>query len=74
MEALCKRGVQFCCCHTALEQQAKALVKHNRLSLESEALVQEMLCHTLPGVLAVASMVSAIALLQVEGHYSYISV
>jgi intracellular sulfur oxidation DsrE/DsrF family protein len=74
MEALSKRGVQFCCCHTALEEQAKVLVKHNHLSMESEALVQEMLAHTLPGVLVVASMVSAIALLQVEGHYSYISV
>jgi hypothetical protein len=33
-----------------------------------------MLRHALPGVLVVASMVSAIALLQLQGHYSYIGV
>ena len=77
IDTLYKRGVQFCCCHTALEEQAKVLVKHNGLSMNSEILVEEMLRHTLPGVLAVASMVSAvsaIALLQLQGHYSYISV
>jgi hypothetical protein len=74
IDTLHKRGVQFCCCHTALEQQAKVLVKHNGLSIGSEILVEEMLRHTLPGVLVVASMVSAIALLQLQGHYSYISV
>jgi len=33
-----------------------------------------MLAHTVPGILVVAAMVSAIALLQSEGHYSYIKV
>ena len=74
IDTLHKRGVQFCCSHTALEEQAKVLVKHNGLSIGSEMLVEEMLRHTLPGVLVVASMVSAIALLQLQGHYSYISV
>jgi hypothetical protein len=36
--------------------------------------VREMLAHTVPGVLVVASMVAAIALLQAEGHYTYITV
>jgi hypothetical protein len=74
IDTLHERGVQFCCCHTALEEQAKVLVKHNGLAIGSETLVEEMLRHTLPGVLVVASMVSAIALLQLPGHYSYISV
>jgi hypothetical protein len=74
IDALHKRGVQFCCCHTAIEEQVKVLVKHNGLSIGSEILVEEMLRHTLPGVLVVASAVSAIALLQLQGHYSYISV
>ena len=74
IDTLHKREVQFCCCHTALEEQAKVLVKRNGLSIGSEMLVEEMLRHTLPGVLVVASMVSAIALLQLQGHYSYISV
>jgi hypothetical protein len=35
--------------------------------------MKEMLAHTLPGVLVVASMVAAIALLQTDRHYSYIT-
>ena len=74
MQALQSRGVVFMSCHTADEEQARAIVKHNNLSITPEALVQEMLAHTVPGVLVVAAMVSAIALLQSEGHYSYIKV
>ncbi len=58
---------------TADEEQARALVAHSKLSVTPEALVEEMLAHTVPGVLVVA-MVSAIALLQSEGHSSYIKV
>jgi hypothetical protein len=36
--------------------------------------VKEMLAHTLPEVLVVASMVAAIAMLRTDGHYSYITV
>jgi nanoRNase/pAp phosphatase (c-di-AMP/oligoRNAs hydrolase) len=36
--------------------------------------VKELLAHTNPDVLVVASMVAAIALLQSEGHYSYVTV
>jgi hypothetical protein len=32
-----------------------------------------MLAHTMPGVLVVASMVSAIALMQAEGRYTYVT-
>jgi intracellular sulfur oxidation DsrE/DsrF family protein len=74
MQALQSRGVVFMSCHTADEEQARAIVKHNNLSMKPEALVEEMLAHTVPGVLVVAAMVAAIALLQSEGHYSYIKV
>jgi hypothetical protein len=73
IETLQSRGVQFLSCHTATEEQARALVKHNNLTQEPEEIVHEMLAHTLPGVLVVASMVAAIALLQAEGHYTYIT-
>jgi hypothetical protein len=33
-----------------------------------------MLAHTVPGTLVVAAMVAAIALLQAQGHYTYITV
>jgi hypothetical protein len=47
---------------------------HNRLTQQPEEIVKEMLAHKLPEELVVASMVAAIALLQTEGHYSYITV
>jgi hypothetical protein len=67
------RGVQFLSCHTATEEQSRALIKHNNLTQQPEEIVHEMLAHTLPGVLVVASMVAAVALLQAEGRYTYIT-
>lgn len=74
IQVLQHRGVKFLSCHTATEEQARALIAHQKLTLEPEALVKEMLAHTLPDVLVVASMVAAIALLQIDGNYSYITV
>jgi intracellular sulfur oxidation DsrE/DsrF family protein len=74
IEALQHRGVQMLSCHTALEEQVRALIAHSRLTQPPEEIVTEMLAHTLPGVLVVASMVAAIALLQIDGRYSYITV
>lgn len=74
IQALQHRGVKFLSCHTATEEQARALIEHNKLSEQPEQIVKEMLAHTIPGVLVVAAMVAAIALLQAEGHYTYITV
>jgi intracellular sulfur oxidation DsrE/DsrF family protein len=74
MQGLQRRGVRFLSCHTALEEQVRQLIRHYSLSENPEAIVRDMLAHTVPGVLVVASMVSAIALLQCEGGYSYITV
>lgn len=74
VQTLQTRGVQFMSCHTALEEQARALIRRNKLTESPEAIVQDMLAHALPGVLVVASMVAAVALLQAEGHYTYITV
>jgi intracellular sulfur oxidation DsrE/DsrF family protein len=74
IQTLQARGVQFLSCHTATEEQARALVRRNKLSQAPEEIVQDMLAHTVPGVLVVASMVAAVALLQAEGHYTYITV
>jgi hypothetical protein len=73
IETLQSRGVQFLSCHTATEEQARGLIKHNNLTEEPEAIVREMLAHTVPGVLVVASMVAAVALLQAEGRFTYIT-
>ena len=72
IQALQRRGVQLLACHTATEEQARALAAHNGLAQQPEEIVKEMLAHTLPEVLVVASMVAAIAMLQTDGHYSYI--
>jgi hypothetical protein len=74
MHALRSRGAQFLSCHTALEEQVRVLISHRKLSQSPEDIVKDMLAHTVPGVLVVASMVAAIALLQAEGHYTYITV
>ncbi len=74
IQALQHRGVKMLSCHTALEEQVRALITHSSLTQQPEAIVKEMLAHTLPGVLVVASMVAAIALLQTDGHYTYITV
>jgi hypothetical protein len=68
------RGVQFLSCHTATEEQARVLKRQFNLTESPEEIVRDMLAHTVPGVLVVASMVAAIAVLQAEGHYTYITV
>jgi hypothetical protein len=74
MQALQSRGITFLSCHTATEEQARVLVRRNKLSQSPEEIVQDMLTHTQPGVLVVASMTAALALLQAEGHYTYLSI
>jgi intracellular sulfur oxidation DsrE/DsrF family protein len=74
IQALQARGVQFLSCHTALEEQMRVLIRRDKLPQSPEHIVRDMLAHTVPGVLVVAAMVAAIALLQVEGHYAYITV
>jgi hypothetical protein len=74
IQALQARGVQFLCCHTATEEQARALIKQWSLTQPPEEVVKDLLAHTVPGVLVVAAMVAAIALLQSEGHYTYVTV
>jgi intracellular sulfur oxidation DsrE/DsrF family protein len=73
MQALQARGVQFLSCHTALEEQMRVLIRRLKLPESPEEIVRDMLAHTEPGVLVVAAMGAAIAVLQAEGHYTYIS-
>lgn len=74
VQGLQARGVKFLSCHTALEEQARALVRRFKLSQAPEEVVKDMMAHANPGVLIVASMVAALVLLQSEGHYTYIKV
>lgn len=74
VQALQARGVKFLSCHTALEEQARALVRHWKLAQAPEEIVKDMLAHVHEGVLVVASMVASFVLLQSEGHYTYTKV
>lgn len=74
VQGLQARGVKFLSCHTALEEQARALVRHWKLTQAPEEIVKDMLAHVHKGVLVVASMVASMVLLQSEGHYSYTKV
>ena len=74
MQGLQRRGVRFLSCHTALEEQVRQLINHYTRSEAPETIVRDMLAHTVADVMIVASMVSAIALLQCEAGYSYVVV
>ena len=73
MATLRHRGVQFLSCHTATEEQVRVLVRLRKLSTSPGEIVKEMLAHTVEGTLVVASMVAAIALLQTDGRFTYIT-
>lgn len=74
MQALQHRGVRFLCCHNATEGMAGYLAEKNGARQTGKQVYQDMVAHTIPGVLMVAAAVAAIALLQSEGRYSYIYV
>jgi hypothetical protein len=74
IQGLQARGVRFLSCHSSTEEAARALIKQNSLSAQPEEVVKDMQAHTLPGVLIVPSVAAALAVLQCEGHYSYMAV
>jgi hypothetical protein len=73
VQGLQARGVRFLSCHSAAEEAARALIKMNNLSAQPEEVVKDMQAHTVPGVLLVPALSAALALLQGDGHYSYMS-
>ncbi len=74
LEALQSRGVQFLSCHTATEEQVRALVSHYSLQTPAEEIVRDLQSHTVPGVLIVPSMVASVAVLQSQGRFTYITI
>ena len=61
------KGPQFLSCHTALEEQVRVIISRDNLSQSPEDILKDMLARTMSGVMVIASMVAAIALLQAEG-------
>jgi len=74
VQGLQRRGVRFLSCHTATEEQARIIVSKLKLTDEPEVVVKDLQAHTVPSVLIVPAMVAAVALLQIDGHYSYVTV
>jgi hypothetical protein len=73
VQGLQARGVRFLSCHSSIEETARAVIKKNNLSAQPEDVVKDMQAHILPGVLLVPALSAALALLQGDGRYSYMS-
>ena len=73
IQGLQARGVHFLCCHTATEEQTRKLIARFRLKQEPETIVKDLLSHRIPGSTVVPAMVATVAILQLEGHFSYIT-
>ncbi|HET9028621.1 MAG TPA: hypothetical protein VFN49_00460 [Candidatus Aquilonibacter sp.] len=73
IETLQKRGVVFMTCHTAVEEQSRALVKAGNApsGMTASDVADDILKHLIPGAVVVPSMVATVAVLQHEYHYSY---
>ena len=73
IEMLQKRGVIFLCCHTAVEEQARNLIKPGAPAAGANPteVANDILTHLNQGVLVVPSMVATMAVLQGKYNYSY---
>jgi hypothetical protein len=75
IEMLQRRGLIVLTCHTAVEEQARAIVRqHFAPAGASPAdVAADILLHLIPGALVVPSMVATIAVLQARYRYAYLT-
>lgn len=75
IESLQKRGVVFLTCHTAVEEQARNIVKNGfaPAGMTAQDVANDMLTNLIPGAIVVPSMVAAVAVLQSRYHYTYVT-
>jgi intracellular sulfur oxidation DsrE/DsrF family protein len=75
IETLQGRGVVFLTCHTAVEEQARTLLKGGfaQSGMTPTEVANDLLTHLIPGTHVVPSMVATIAVLQQRYHYTYIA-
>lgn len=69
------RGMIVLTCHTAVEEQARTIVKNGfaPAGMTASAVADDMLTNLIPGAHVVPAMVAAIAELQQRYHYSYLT-
>jgi hypothetical protein len=75
IEMLQRRGLIVLTCHTAVEEQARALVGKGFAprGMTAREVADDMLTHLIPGAVVVPSMVATIAVLQASYHYTYLT-
>lgn len=73
VQGLQARGVRFLSCHSSVEEAARALIKMNHLTEQPEEIAKDIQAHIQPGVILVPALSGALALLQSDGHYGYMS-
>lgn len=73
IEMLQKRGLVILTCHTAVEEQARGIVKAGNApaGMTAKDVADDILTHLIPGAVVVPSMVATMAVLQHEHHYTY---
>ena len=75
IEGLQRRGLILLTCHTAVEEQSRALVKRGfaPAGTTPSQVAADILTHLVVGAVVVPSMVAAVTVLQATYHYSYIT-
>ncbi len=75
IQTLQSRGVVFLTCHTAVEEQARTLVKGGFApsGMTANQVADDLLTHLIPGTHVVPAMVATVAVLQQRYHYTYIA-
>ncbi len=74
VQGLQAHGVKFLSCNTSIEEAARAIVKQFGLSAPPEEVAKDMQAHIHPGVILVPALAAALAVLQGDGHYSYMAI
>jgi hypothetical protein len=69
------RGMVVLTCHTAVEEQARTIVKNGfaPAGMDATAVADDILTHLIPGAHVVPGMIAAIAELQQRYHYGYLT-
>jgi hypothetical protein len=73
VQGLLAHGVRFLSCHSSTEETARNLIKQYSLTAQPEEIVMDIHAHALPGVIVVPALSAALAVLQCEGHFSYMA-
>lgn len=70
-----ERGLVVLTCHTAVEEQARAIVKKGfaPAGASPSQVAADILTHLIPHAVVVPSMVATIAVMQATYHYTYIT-